>query len=291
MRFTWLVLVAIIGLASALVYGVSDFLGGVASRRLRPLVAVELTFVVATVIALVAVLVEQPVWSARDLLLGLGAGVAGALATWAFYGCLAIGPMSVLSPVVAVLNAVLPAILGFALGERLGAIGLLGVAAVVIAAALLGVSRQADGSRLSVRALLLAVGAGVGFAAYFALIHFTAPESGLVPLVGDYLAGTLLIAIVLLVLRWRHGAVELAGLGRNRATGAAVLAGVLLAVANILLVVGLHLGDLAVMSVLSALYPASTVFLAFWFLRERLSAWQWIGVVLGIGGTAAIAAG
>jgi len=291
MRFTWLVLVAIIGLASALVYGLSDFLGGLASRRMRPLVAVEVTFVVATAIALTAVLVEQPVWSARDLLLGLAAGVAGALGTWTFYACLAIGPMSVLSPVVAVLNAVLPAVVGFAVGERLGALGLVGVAAVVVAAALLGVSRQSDGSRLSARALLLAIGAGVGFAAYFTLIHFTAPESGLVPLVGDYLAGTVLVAVVLLVLRWRRGPAELAGLGRNRATTAAVLAGVLLAIANILLVIGLHLGDLAVMSVLSALYPASTVLLALWFLRERLSAWQWIGVVLGIGGTAAIAAG
>jgi len=283
-------MVAVLGLVSALVYGVSDFLGGISSRRLSPLLAVALTFVVAAACAAIAVAIEQPVWSARDFLLGLVAGVAGGIGTWAFYAVLAIGPMSVLSPAVAVLYAVIPAIVGISLGERLPVVGYLALVAVAIAAVLLGVSPQRDGRRITPRALLLALVAGLGFAGYIIAIDFTAPESGLVPLLGDYLSGTVIILAALSVRIARRGrAAELAGLGRNRATGFAIIAGALLAVANILLVVGLHLGDLAVMGVLNSLYPLSTVVLALWLLHERLSVPQWIGIALGLGGAAALA--
>ena len=53
---------------------------------------------------------------------------------------------------------------------------------------------------------------------------------------------------------------------------------------NILLVIGLHLGDLAVMGVLNSLYPLGTVLLAIAVLREQLTLLQGIGIVLAIAG-------
>lgn len=111
-------MVAILGFISAVVYGASDFLGGLASRRMSALLASFIGFVVATVVTAVALLIEQPVWSTEAVVLGALAGVAGAIGTWALYACLAVGPMSILSPGVAAIYAVLPAIVGIVLGER-----------------------------------------------------------------------------------------------------------------------------------------------------------------------------
>lgn len=282
-------LVAVLGFVSALIYGTSDFFGGLAARRMSPLLTTMVTFLAADIAVVVAVAVSNPTWTWLDLTLGLIAGAAGAVAYWAFYAALAAGPMSVLSPAVAVLYAVLPAIVGIANGERFPLIGYVALGVVVVAAVLLGVSRTPDGRRLTLRALLLALVAGVGFAAYVILIDFTSPASGMVPLFADYVAATVVIGAILAVARVRGGRAVMAGVRDRRALLLAVGAGVLLAVANILLVVGLHLGDLAVMGVLNSLYPLSTVVLAMVFLRERLSLWQWVGVVLGLVGAAALA--
>jgi drug/metabolite transporter (DMT)-like permease len=64
---------------------------------------------------------------------------------------------------------------------------------------------------------------------------------------------------------------------------------VLLVGGNILLVVGLHLGELAVMGVLNALYPLGTVILAFLVLKERLSVLQTFGIVLALAASAVLA--
>ena len=103
------------------------------------------------------------------------------------------------------------------------------------------------------------------------------------------MVASVLYAVILLVNRVRRGAAELAGIRHRTGFAQAVLAGVLLAAGNILLVIGLHLGELAVMGVLNALYPLGTVILAFFVLRERLSLLQTVGIVLAMGASAVLA--
>ncbi len=67
------------------------------------------------------------------------------------------------------------------------------------------------------------------------------------------------------------------------------VAGALLGIGNILLVVALHSGNLAVVAVLMGLYPVGTVILARLVLKERMSLVQFFGVALAI--TAAILLG
>lgn len=278
-------MVAILGFVSAVVYGASDFLGGLASRRMSALLASFLGFVVAVVVSAVAVLIEQPVWSTDAVVLGAIAGVAGAIGTWALYACLAVGPMSVLSPGVAAIYAVLPAVVGILLGERFPPIGYVALVVVVIAGVLLATTRQSQRAvRPSGRALAYAGIAGVAFAGYIIAIDATPAESGLVPLLVDLIAGGALFAIVLMIGRVRSGPGELAGLRDRRAVLLALAAGALLVTGNIMLVVGLHLGDLAVMGVLNSLYPLGTVLLAIAVLRERLTALQGVGIVLALAG-------
>jgi len=285
--------IALLGLSSALVYGASDFLGGLASRRITPLLVSFLSQLAALLIAAVATLVSSPHWSTAAVVLGMVAGVAGGIGTWAFYASLAIGPMSVVSPGVAMIYAVVPAIVGFAIGERIAVLGYLALAAVIIAAVLLAVPRQRDPVRVTPRAVLLGSIAGLGFAGYIIAIDRTPTNSGLAPLFVDLIVATLLYGVVLVVNRVRRGAVEgpkeWAGIRNRTGVVQAVFAGVLLAAGNILLVVGLHLGELAVMGVLNALYPLGTVILAFFVLRERLSVLQTIGIVLALAASAVLA--
>jgi drug/metabolite transporter (DMT)-like permease len=277
--------VAILGFVSAVVYGASDFLGGLAARRMSALLASFLGFLVAVAVSAVAVLIERPVWSAEAVALGAIAGVAGSIGTWALYACLAVGPMSVLSPGVAAIYAVLPAVVGILLGERFGPLGYAALVVVVIAGILLAATPESGAARRpSSRGLAYAAISGVSFAGYIIAIDRTPPESGLVPLLVDLVAGGLLFAVVLAVRRVRNGPAELAGIRDRRALLLALAAGALLVAGNIMLVVGLHLGDLAVMAVLNSLYPLGTVLLAIVVLRERLTLLQGIGIVLALAG-------
>jgi drug/metabolite transporter (DMT)-like permease len=282
-------MIALLGLSSALVYGASDFLGGLASRRITPLLVSFFSQLAALIIAAVATFVSNPHWSTSAVVLGIVAGIAGGIGTWAFYASLAIGPMSVVSPGVAMIYAVVPAIVGFAIGERIAVLGYVALAAVVVAAVLLAVPRQRDPVRVTPRAVLLGSVAGLGFAGYIIAIDRTPTDSGLAPLFVDLIVATLLYGIVLLVNRARRGPEELAGTRNRTGVVQAVFAGILLAAGNILLVIGLHLGELAVMGVLNALYPLGTVILAFFVLRERLSVLQTAGIVLALAASAVLA--
>lgn len=284
-------MVAILGLVSAVVYGASDFFGGLAARRMPALLASTIGAAVSVVGAAIAVLVERPVWTLQDALFAAVAGVLGAIGTWSFYAGLAIGPMSVVSPGVAMIYAVVPAIVGIALGERFSPIGYVALVAVVAAALLLALPRQRDGARLTPRAILLGTVAGLAYAGYIIAMDRTSAASGLEPLLVELSTAFVVFVIVLALRRARRGPAEFEGLREPRLVLQALLAGLLLVVATILLVIGLHLGELAVMGVLNALYPLGTVLLALVVLRERLSLPQVLGILLAIAASAVLALG
>ena len=61
--------------------------------------------------------------------------------------------------------------------------------------------------------------------------------------------------------------------------------------ANIAMLLALHASLLSLAGVLMSLYPAATVLLAIVVLRERVTRWQAIGMVLALAAVAMIAAG
>src|SRR3954463_1036440 len=125
-----------LALASSLAYGAADYLGGVAARGAHVLRVV----VIAAPASLLVELLLWPIigahFSPGAVAWGAASGVASAAAFALLYRTLAIGPMSVLSPVTALVSAALPVAVGLIGGERLGglAVGgmLLALAAVVI---------------------------------------------------------------------------------------------------------------------------------------------------------------
>jgi drug/metabolite transporter (DMT)-like permease len=314
---------AALALVGAVVYGSADFLGGLAAKRLRSLVVTS----VAALSGLAALALAQPLFAgagtAADVWWGVLAGVFGIFAVVMLYACLAMGPMSILSPLTAVVSAVAPMLWGLWVdGETLSPIGYAGLGVALVAVVLVGFIPGEKIVRPSARGLLLAIGAGVAIGGFLIVLDQTHPDSGLVPLIASrattglvtgVLVGVMLIAALA---RGRapstvlevsglplgatpsgHADLEHVGhpaevsLSRRRAWWLAIGCGVLDAAANGLMLLALREGDLAIVSALTALYPAGTILLAAAVLRERVAAVQWLGLGLALaaGGMLALA--
>jgi len=271
---------ALLALSAAVAYGVGDFLGGVAARRESATVVVLWSHLVglAMLVALAPLLGGEP--SPRALAIGAGAGLLGGAGVALFYRGLAVGAMSVVAPIAALLSAAVPVVVGLVNGERPTTAALAGIAMALGAIVL--VSRDTTaGVKAPVpwRALALAVSAGLAFGLFFVVISHAPDGSGIWPLVGARAASVSLFVAL--------GAAGVTASAPPRgAIGAIVACGVLDAAANVLFLTALDHGLMSVVAVLTALYPAGTVLLARFVLGEHLSAVQRAG--LGVAGMAAV---
>jgi drug/metabolite transporter (DMT)-like permease len=193
-----------------------------------------------------------------------------------FYRALATGVMSVVAPVTAVTGAVVPVVAGLLLGERPGAAALVGIAIAIAAVALL--AREAPGERErptagARQAFVLALGAGLGFGGFFVLLDRTGDDAGLWPLVASRSVTFLVMVVIALVTR-------AALVPRRDAIGLSLGTGVLDMAANVLFLLANREGLLAVVAVITSLYPASTIALAQLVLGERLARHQVFGLAL-----------
>jgi drug/metabolite transporter (DMT)-like permease len=276
----------LLGLGSGLCWGAADFLGGLQARRL-PVFAVALwSQLVGGLALLTGLLLLGPV-STAGALWGVGAGICGATALLMFYRALAIGTMSVVAPISAC-GAVIPVLVGLAQGERLAALAALGILAAMAGVVLVSLQsggQQAAGSQR--QAILLAIGAAVGFGLFFTLIARASAEPGAsalwVNVWGRAGSVPLLAALQLATARssgWPGRGIGLVG-----------LVGVLDMAANVLFALAAQAGELAIVAVLSSLYPVTTVLLSWSLLGERLGRVQYLGVALALLGIALLAGG
>lgn len=263
----------LLALSSALVYGASDFCGGMASRR-APAFAVVAVSQVAGLVALLALLP----WLVGELTVpalawGAAAGTAGTAAMVLFYRALAVGVMSVVAPVTAAAGAAVPVLVGLALGERVGAAAAVGIGLALVAVVLVA-AEDGLGSLRTARpgAYAPALAAGAGFGIFFVLLDRAPADAGLYPLVGARVLSLTLVLLIALA-AGRSLRVSRAGLP------VVVLAGVGDMAANALFLLATQQdGPLVVTAVLASLYPVSTVLLAQVLLRERLVSTQLGGV-------------
>ncbi|MGV9745456.1 EamA family transporter [Rhodococcus zopfii] len=276
----------LLALVAAVGYGVSDFVGGVASRRVA-----ALRFVIASYpLSLLLVLAVAPLVGGEitgsSLTWGAAAGLAGGVAIWWFYQALAEGPMSVVSPVTALLVAGIPVLVGLVLGERPGPLAYAGIALALIAVVL--VSRESDENvaggahpRFTARVAWLTVASGVTFALMFVAMHRVPEGTGLWPLAMARLTSSLVVSVVAL------GAGMLLRPPRQLWPFIAGVA-VLDVVANGALMFAFQHGMLSLVSVIGALYPAATVLLATTVLGEHVGPDRRVGMVLAVAAVAMI---
>ena len=177
-------LTAVFSLTGALVFGAADFLGGLAAKRVSAILATAVAAISGFVVLLAAYPLLGGAWSEHDVWWGILSGITGAVAISLLYACLAIGPMSILSPLTAVVSAVVPMIWGLLVtGERFAALGYWALGLALLAVVLVGFVPEKGAVRPSLRGILMAMGSGIAIGGFYITIDQTSDESGVVPLI------------------------------------------------------------------------------------------------------------
>ena len=275
-----------LGIGAAVCWGLADFLGGLRARTLS-LASILLfsQFAGLLAVAIVVLAGGEPAPAGGAVAPALAAGVAQLVGIAALYRALALGTMSVISPISASGAAALPVIVGIAGGEVPAAFQLTGMAVASAGVVLATRSPDASPTRGSREALVLSGVAALGFGGFFvgmdAAVDSADPFWAL--LVARATAAALLV-VTLVALRPR--------LATDPAVvPSLILIGLLDVGANACFTLGTDTGLLSVVAVLASLYPVTTVVLARGVLGERLVAVQGAGVCLALAGVALIAAG
>jgi drug/metabolite transporter (DMT)-like permease len=281
------VLAIALSLVAAGCWGTSDFMAGVASRRLSSTTVVMAIQMLGLVVCLVLLAVfRPPLPSGHEALASLAAGACGVIGLAAFYRALAVGTMSIVAPVGAT-GVALPVVVGLLGGDHLRggqSVGLVATVAGVVLA-----SRSAETEALHAEsenraAIPLALVAAVGFGGYFSLSHIGA-RGGVLWLLAVAHLPTIPIVLVLLA---THRVVMPSARG-----DVARLAGIMsidLLATGLYGVANRH-GALTIVAVAGSLYPVVTLLLARAVLSERLQRLQGVGVVAALSGVALLAAG
>lgn len=272
----------LLALAAAVAYGLSDFIGGVASRRTSSWPVAVIAGVGALVgsVVLAVALPGDP--HGTDLAWGVLSGLGAGAGSGFLYRGFASGRMGVIAPVSAVGAAVVPVAAGVLGGERPSLTVWIGV--VLALPGIWFVSREKQVGVGLADGLLDGVIAGIGFGVFFAAIGQVPERGGYWPLALGQGVSLVVIAAVaaLLGARWRPTA-------RSQAWG--LVAGALASVAMLGFLAATHTGLLTVAAVITSLYPAATILLATLLLREPIHRPQGLGMLLCAGAVALVAAG
>ena len=273
----------IFGLASAISWGAGDFGGGITSRRAPVFGVVFISQIVGMALALsLALLLGETLFTGTDLAWSVAGGIAGGIGITSLYRALSIGRMAVVAPVTAVLAAMIPVGVGFVTEGLPNQVVITGIALAILAVVL--VSRVEDESDGRSAGLGLAVVAGVGFGLFGVCIGQLSDDHVFGPLTVVRATEAIMLAGVIVISRsgWRPPRDLLLAIC---AVGVLDMAG------NGAYILSAQAGSLAIASVLSSMYPVTTVILAALVLRERITRTHAIGIGLAAAAVAMIAIG
>ena len=263
----------VLGLASSIAWGTSDFLGGLQARRIAALSVLLVSQPVGLALAVVVALIfGGSALSGSDAALAIAAGAIIVVSLGAFYRAMALGSVSIVATIGA-LGVLVPVIAGLVQGEHPAAIQLIG--AVLAIAGVVAVAREPDPEwRAAGRASVgLAAFAALGFGTFFWLLDLSA---------GPEPAWTIVLARA----QRRRDPARRGGVRARLDADPArdgyrrcVAIGVCDVTANSLFAVATNHGLLSLVAVAGSMYGAVTVLLARVVLGERLARARQAGVV------------
>lgn len=267
------------GLMSALSWGAGDFAGGLASRKLGAYRAVFYGDAIGLLlVVMVSFIYREEFPTATVLINSILGGALGTVGLLTLYLSLSQGRMSIAAPVSALFAAVLPVIVGLFTQGLPTQNQFVGFGFALAAVWMISQGHATERFRLEHLAdLRLPLLAGLGFGGYFIFLHraSSGSDSILMPMIISRGAGTLMMFVVVLLRRESFSV--------PRAAWNVVLINAVLDVGgNLFYILASQIGRLDVSAVLSSLYPGSTVLLAWIFLKERISARQWIGILAAL---------
>lgn len=294
-------LTVIFGLSGALVFGSGDFLGGMASKRMGAFLSTGVAAIVGLFVLYGLTFVIPGTVTPETIWWGILSGLCGATAILLLYAALAIGPMSILSPLGALISAIFPILWAiFVSQEGLAWFGYLALGIGAVAIVLVAFTPEKEAVKPNLRGIIFASVSGILIGLFLIVMDQVPEDSGIYPLVFNRFVNiSIMFSVVggMALIRWAHKRGYFGRGGKPRAdlvvgdggvldykTGIkfALAGGVLDSLGNALLLLGIQSGNLSVMSVLTAMYPAGTIILAAFVLREKITKLQFFGMVLAL---------
>jgi drug/metabolite transporter (DMT)-like permease len=280
---------ALLALISAVFIGGADFVGGITSRTANGIRVGAYVAIIGLPMALAVSLVgDYEQVSRADAGWSVAAGISVALGIGCFYVGMARGLISIVAPVAAVVGAVIPVVYALARGERPGPIALVGLVIAFVAVAVVSLApseQHPDAAIVDGIVLGLAVASGVLFGLFYVAFSRVSDDAGLWPVTIERAAASVVLVVAAVVMT--RGPVA----GLRRMLPAALLIALLEVAAVVPLLLALQRGPVAIASVVASLYPVTTVLLAAFVLRERLSRLQYVGVVCALVSVALVSSG
>jgi drug/metabolite transporter (DMT)-like permease len=273
-----------LGLAASVFWGASDFLGGLATRKAHVVLVVALAHSLSLgLLLLLALTTHSPLPPQRFVLFGLCAGAFGGLALILYYQALSLGEMGLTTALTGLLTALVPVAFSFV---TQGSPKFSQIAGFVLAAAAIGLIAYAPAGKPRPLALALATLAGLGFGVFLVVLQIGSAGGLLWQLIYSRVASATLAGGVVIWIQLR--ARQDAAIWRQQAREhgffwVAGSAGVLEASGTLLYMGAAHEGRLDVAAVLASLYPVVTILLAAWFLKEKTTSSQALGMALALG--------
>jgi len=262
-----------LALSATCAWGVSDFIGGFASRRSNAFLLTTITHVSGTTLMTLLALRTHAAFPDRHAVTWAAiAGLIGGVALAVFYRALAMGNMGLTAPVAAVLGAAIPAVFGIYTEGMPGVIPVTGFILAGLGIWLISRTERVSGTPRGIGGALVA---GLGFAFYYLSIHQTG-NANIFWLAGISRAVSFVVngAIVLIGAQFRP--LDRVGVLL------AVFAGFLDSSGTAFFIRASQLGRLDATVVISSLYPVITVLLAWMFLKEQFSRWRFVGLVASL---------
>jgi drug/metabolite transporter (DMT)-like permease len=213
---------------------------------------------------------------------GALAGVSAGIGAVFLYRGLAGARMGVVAPLSAVGCALVPVVVGLATGDRPSTLAIFGIICAFPAMYLISLVVDEDPSHRG--GVIDGILAGLGFGLLFVFIGQMSDDAGLMPLA--LAQAFAVLGVIALAVTLRQPFVP-----RTREPWRAVVMGPLGATATGAFLYATHHGLLSVVSVIAALYPAGTVVLATMLLRERIHAWQGVGLAFAVAAVTLVALG
>lgn len=275
---------ALLALISSVAWGSADVAGGLGARRVGSVRVIAVNYPAGAIVLTVFALVVVPGTIDREvILLSMVTAIVGTLGMILLYAALAVGPMGIVSPLTAIGGAAIPVIVGVIRGEPLTLLFVLGAILALVAVVL--VSRESrPHARITPRALLLSAGAGIAIGFFLTALGIAPEGSGVWAATLSRWWSTLGMIVVTVILLSRGGLAK----WRPYPWAFAIGAGALDAVANGVFQLAAQGGELAVVAVIGSLYPATTLLIAHFLLKERMTRVQWTGVCVALAAVVAL---
>ncbi len=275
--------VVMFGLLASASWGSGDFLGGLASRRVAAVNVLALAHITNIILLVLAVWVSQEAFPPmQDMFWGASAGMVGTVGLAFFYRALANGQMGITAPITGVIATAIPVLVGALQQGLASGIQMAGFALALMSIFLISYS---DGPIREFRSLRYAIAGAVGFGFFFVLLAQVESNAIFWPMIGARVASiTTMVASALLM-----GTAEIP---RERRMLLMILPiGLLDMGGNIFYIIAERSGRLDMAAVLSSLYPAMPILLAWLFLRERITRVHGVGILVALTSIALIVSG